>query len=216
MKKLLLSVVAVTVLIISAQAQITFGPKVGLNLANVAGDDTEDAKMKMGLQIGLVTDIAFSDAISLQTGLLFSQKGTKSELDFMDETYTMKTNINYLEIPINAVYGLDLGNNKLQLFAGPYVGIGLTGKISSDMDGSEDMDIQFVNDYVDLDDDKAGLKRFDLGLNFGAGYKINNIQIQANYGLGLSNLIPDFDGEASDDKISNSVIQFSVAYFFGN
>ncbi|MBI9054119.1 MAG: PorT family protein [Bacteroidales bacterium] len=216
MKKLLLSVIAVAVLFISAQAQITFGPKVGLNLANVAGDNTEDAKMKMGLQIGFVTDIAFSDAISLQTGLMFSQKGTKADLDIATETYTMKTNVNYLEIPINAVYGLNLGSNKLQLFAGPYVGIGLTGKTSLDMDGSDDMDIQFVNDYVDVDADKTGLKRFDIGLNFGAGYKINNIQIQANYGLGFSNLIPDFDGEASDDKVSNRVIQLSVAYFFGN
>jgi hypothetical protein len=216
MKKLFLSTLVLCFLFVSAQAQVTFAPKVGLNLANIAGDDTEDAKMKMGLQIGVLTDIAFSDAISLQTGLMFSQKGTKSEFDAGTETIKVKTNVNYLEIPINAVYGLDLGGNALQFFAGPYAGIGLTGKIKSDADGAEDVDIQFANDYVDVDDDKQGVKRFDIGLNIGAGYKINNIQIQANYGLGLANLIPDYDGEAPDDKISNRVFQISVAYFLGN
>lgn len=214
MKKLLLSVFAIT-LFIGATAQITFGPKVGLNLAKINGDDTENAKIKMGLQIGLITDIAFSDAISLQTGLIFSQKGSKSEIDVLDETYTSKMNINYLEIPINMVYGLNIADNTLQFFAGPYIGIGLTGKISSDIEGFEDMDITFGNDESDLIEGDFGCKRFDFGLNFGAGYKINKIQIQANYGLGLSNLIPDNDGEAPDYKIKNGVIQFSVAYFFG-
>ena len=207
MKKLLLSIIAVAALFISAQAQITFGPKVGLNLANVAGDNTEDAEMKMGLQIGVVTDIAFSDALSLQTGVMFSQKGSKDEFD--------RVNLNYLEIPINAVFGIDVGSNKLQFFAGPYLGIGLNGKISRDL-FDEDTDIQFGNDIMDVDDGKTPFNRFDIGLNAGVGYKINNIQIQANYGLGLSNLIPKFDSEASEDKISNGVMQLSVAYFFGN
>lgn len=213
MKKLLLSVLAVAVLFIGAQAQITFAPRVGLNMANIGGDETDDYKMKIGMQIGLVTDIAFSDAISLQTGLLFSQKGTKIDDDAFSDP--IKINVNYLEIPINAVYGLDLGGNTLQFLAGPYVGIGLSGKAKSDMDGFEDADIQFVNDYIDADADKSPMKRFDFGLNIGAGYKINNIQIQANYGLGFVNLIPDYDGEAPDDKNTNGVIQFSVAYFFG-
>lgn len=213
MKKLLL-VVLTLALFVGANAQVKLGVKAGLNLANLAGD-VEDNSMKIGAQVGVVADFAFGDALSLQTGLMFSQKGTKEEYDIMGETFTSKLNVNYLEIPINAVYGIGLGNNTLQLFAGPYIGIGLTGKMKSDVDGTDDVDIQFVSDYTDVDEDKVGFKRFDIGLNFGAGYRINNIQIQANYGLGLSNLIPEYDGEAPDDKITNSVIQFSVAYFFG-
>ena len=213
MKKLLLVVLALA-LFVGANAQVKLGAKAGLNLANFSGD-IEDNSMKIGVQVGAIADFAFGDAISLQTGLMFTQKGYKEDFEILGETFTSKVNLNYLEIPINAVYGLGIGNNTLQFFAGPYVGIGLTGKMKSDIDGADDMDIQFVSDYTDVDEDKSGLKRLDIGFNFGAGYKINNIQIQANYGLGLSNLIPDYDGETPDDKITNGVIQFSVAYFFG-
>lgn len=216
MRKILLTVFVLTLFLTNAFGQVSIAPKVGLNLANIGGDEVEDAKMKMGLQIGVITDIAFGEAISLQTGLMFSQKGYQQDIEGFTEEYNMKLKVNYLEIPINAVYGLQLGGNELQFLAGPYVGIGLFGKATSDADGSEDVDIQFVNDNADVDDDKFGIKRFDVGLNVGAGYKINNIQIQANYGLGLSNLAPDMDGESPDDKVSNRVFQISVAYFFGN
>lgn len=212
MKKVLLSLIAVAILFVGAQAQITFAPRVGLNMANVGGDDTDDNKMKMGMQIGAIVNYGFSDAISLQTGLLFSQKGTKIDAEGYSDPIIV--NVNYLEIPINAVYGLELGGNTLQFLAGPYVGIGLSGKVKSDMEGFEDTDIQFVSDAIDADADKAPMKRFDMGLNIGAGYKIDNIQIQANYGLGFANLIPDYDG--LDDKNTNGVMQISVAYFFGN
>ena len=211
MKKVLLSIIAVAILFVGAQAQITFAPRVGLNMANVGGDDTDDNKMKMGMQIGAIVNYGFSDALSLQTGLLFSQKGTKIDAKVYSDP--IKITVNYLEIPINAVYGLELGGNTLQFLAGPYIGIGLSGKMKSNMDGFEDVDIQFVNNAIDADADKAPMKRFDFGLNIGAGYKINNIQIQANYGLGFANLISDYDG--LDDKNTNGVMQVSVAYFFG-
>ena len=179
MKKVLLSLVAVAILFVGAQAQITFAPRVGLNMANIGGDDTDDMKMKMGMQIGAIANIGFSDALSLQPGLLFSQKGTTVEFEGTDETMKVKTN--YLEIPINVVYGLDLGGNQLQLFAGPYLGYGIGGKITSDAEDFEDIDIQFVSDAIDADEDKAAFAAFDLGLNIGVGYKINNIQIQADY-----------------------------------
>jgi len=212
MKKVLLISIALFAFILTSNAQVSFGPKVGLNLANVYGDNMDDAEMKIGAQVGVAVDFAFSDAISLQTGLLFPQKGFKeSEGDF-----TSTFNINYLDIPVHAVYGLDLGGNKLQFFVGPYVGVGLTGKAKLEMgDMEEEIDFQFVNDVTDADEDKYPVKRFDVGLDFGAGFMVSNFQIQAQYGLGMANLMPKYDGEDPEDKMSNGVINLSVTYFFG-
>ncbi|MGC9373523.1 MAG: outer membrane beta-barrel protein [Bacteroidales bacterium] len=140
------------------------------------------------------------------------QKGFKES----DGDYTAKLNVNYLDIPVHAVYGLDLGGNKLQFFVGPYVGVGLTGKAKFEMgDMEEEIDIQFVNDGIDADDDKLPMKRLDVGLDFGAGFMVSTFQIQAQYGLGLANLNPKWDGTDPEDKTSNGVINLSVTYFFG-
>ena len=212
MKKVLLISIALFAFILTSNAQVSFGPKVGLNVANVYGDDVDDTEMKIGAQVGVAADFAFTDAISLQTGLLFSQKGFKES----DGDYTMTVNVNYLDIPVHAVYGLDLGGNKLQFFVGPYVGVGLTGKAKFEMgDMEEEADIQFVNDGIDADDDKLPLKRLDVGLDIGAGFMVSNFQIQAQYGLGLANLEPKWDGTEPENKISNGVINLSVTYFFG-
>lgn len=211
MKKVFLTLAVVALFVVSASAQISIGARAGLNLANVSGD-VEDNSMLIGFQVGGVADIAFSDALSLQTGLLLSQKGATYD---MGGDITAKASVFYLEIPIHAVYGLELGGNTLQFFAGPYVGVGLFGKINPSEGDAVDFD--FMSDIpADYEYEKMPMQRLDYGLNFGAGYKLNNIQIQAQYGLGLANLNPKFDGEAPEDKVSNGVIQLSVTYFFGN
>lgn len=209
MKKIFLGLIALTFLAVATQAQVTFAPRVGFNMANIGGDNADDFKMKSGMQIGAVANIGFSDALSLQPALLFSQKGTKEDWD----DATIKMSLNYLELPINVVYGLNLGGNQLQFFAGPYLGYGISGKISSDVEGFEDIDVQFISDAIDADEDKAAVAPLDLGFNIGAGYKINNIQIQADYGLGLANINPLYDGKASENTNTNGLIQLSVAYF---
>ena len=210
MKKVLLTLAVVAMFVVSASAQLTFGARAGLNLANVSGD-VEDNSMLIGFQVGAIADYALSDAFSVQTGLLLSQKGAKYEMG--DET--AKATANYLEIPIHGVYALDMGGNTLQLFAGPYIGVGLFGKITSDAEGWEDIDMEFVSDAKDVED-AAPVSMLDYGVNFGVGYKMNNIQIQAQYGLGLANTLPKFDGESPEDKVTNTNIQLSLTYFFGN
>ncbi|MGC9373524.1 MAG: hypothetical protein ACP5DQ_00600 [Bacteroidales bacterium] len=64
-------------------AQVNFGVKAGLNLANVYGDDVDDSEIKIGAQVGLAVDFAFSDAMSLQTGLLFFKKDLKNLMEII-------------------------------------------------------------------------------------------------------------------------------------
>jgi hypothetical protein len=60
--------------------------------------------------------------------------------------------------------------------------------------------------------DNKGMNAFDLGLNFGAGVEVSSFQITAQYGLGLTNLAANSNGDLT---VKNKVFGVSVAYLFG-
>lgn len=184
-------------------SQATFGLRAGLNLANMTGKALNglDTKSLTTFSVGAVVDYELSESLSIESGLFLSNKGYKVE--FSGNTYS--TNINYLEIPVNVSYKLDVGDNKLNLFAGPYIGLAVGGKTKSDFAGIDDADIEFGTDDTDM------LKSSDFGLNVGAGFQIEKISIRAQYGLGLSNLDPSGN---SDMEIKNAVIGISLGYMF--
>ena len=209
--KLLIIVVAFT-MTTKSFAQVKYGVKAGLNLANMLEKDddetySEDYSMKIGFHLGGAAEIPISEKFSVQPGLLFSTKGFKMKIEGIDgffEDMNINVNLNYLEIPINAIYKIELGSSKLCINTGPYLGYALSGKVSYDKD-SESIDIGSSDD-----DD---LKALDYGFNIGAGIEINDaITIGLQYGLGLGNLSIDTD---NGYKLNNRVIGISVGYMFG-
>ena len=175
------------------------GIKGGLNLAKMkfeAANVDWATNSLTAFQVGLVGDFEISDPIYFNTGLLFSQKGTKLNVLGVD----VKIPVNFLEIPLNIAYKYDLGEAKLYGQAGPFIGIALTGKTKS---GDDEEDIEFGSD-----DDEW--KRLDAGLNFGAGVEIAAVQLGVNYGLGLANLANE-----EDAMIKTGVFSITAAYFFG-
>lgn len=234
MKKLSFTLCLITMTSILVHAQFQFGPKLGLNLANCAfnfkeSDLEPETKMRLAFAFGGVIDYGFSDAFSLQSGLMFSSKGYSSDLDaeadFQIDGYS-KVIFNYIEIPITIAYKI----KGFQIYAGPYVAFGMGGKLKWDytytINGVEetdkdDMKIKPKMGEVkegDLDDDEGAYSGLDYGLNFGLGYQIKSILINAGYSLGLGNIYPGFEDseyDRSDRKYSNRVISISVSYLFG-
>jgi hypothetical protein len=178
----------------TAQSQIRFGAKAGLNISNMefstgTGSYTPDSKV--GFHVGGILEYSINDNLVLQPGLLFSTKGYKFSNDFIDADVSLSC----LEIPINVMYKLDLGTVKVFGFAGPYLGYSLSGK-------SGDNDIEFGSGENEMN-------AMDFGLNFGAGAEFGQFQASLQYGLGLSNLSNEDSGKAK-----NKVIGISVAYLF--
>ncbi|MDR2037022.1 MAG: PorT family protein [Bacteroidales bacterium] len=186
LRRIFTLVMLATMVVGYAQAQFSFGAKAGFNLVNIYGSDVEDVKMKPAFQAGLVADYSFIEAFAVQAGVMFAQQGWKVD-NYLGGSDDAKINLNYIQIPINAMYKFSLGSSmKLFAQAGPYLGFGLGGKVKV---GDNDMDIKF-GDGDDID--KLYLDNaFDFGLGVGVGLQYNSFQLGVGYNFGLLDLDDD-------------------------
>lgn len=242
MKKLLLFIVAISLVGGTAMAQISFGPKIGGNLSKYAYnfDDSDfepDAKFRFGNSVGAVVDMPLLDFLSFQPSLLFSVKGSAYDLEEMNPNHEydgfMRDRVMYTEIPLNFAAKLELGPGSAQVFLGPYVAMAFSGKSISKYDVTlqdgtvtkvdEIDDIKFRNtvseDDIEDNEDASWMRPLDYGLSFGVGYQWNALLFNLGYQMGLANLTPDYedsDGfDRADYKVKNTSLFFSVAWLFG-
>lgn len=196
MKQKLTWIFVFSILITTANAQ-KIGIKAGLSLANAQYEYTQTSistSNLTGVLAGIIVEAPISNVIYFNSGILFSQKGTKLSLLGVE----IKFPVNYLEMPINFAYKYDLGTSKLFVQTGPYLGVGLSAKMKS---GGQEETLEFGSGTDQMN-------RIDLGFNFGAGLEIKKVQLGINYGLGLINLSND-----PDELMKNGALSFSVAVF---
>ena len=200
--------------------------KGGLNLANVSintNGDIDDAKSLVSFHAGLHGDIPITSFLAVQPGILFTGKGTKTQTgSTSDATYhTSTSNPMYVEVPVNIVFKAPLGGNaKFFAGAGPYIAMGVAGKIKEEgkflgISYSRDEAIQFSNDDpLTSDEEGAGfgiMRRFDYGLNGTVGFEGEKAVFSVNYGLGLAKLASGTNSNA-DDKNKHRVLSFTVGF----
>lgn len=236
MKKIVL-LVLLSLGVSSGYAQINFGILAGLNNAIQRGKDGVPPNTKYSLlwHAGMVADIPLAGRFYLQPQLLASVKGSGYEAHDLDTNVyfstrgvSNKTRMVYLEIPVNILYKHPLGPGKLIAGAGPYIAYGLGGKSRTAITtrngetSISEMTIKFKNETHPNDEEFGKYeyyKPLDGGLNFIAGYELNNgLCFNVNYSLGLMNTAPS-DGVLPDGThIShgtrkNSYFGLSVGYF---
>jgi len=190
---------------VSAQ-KIKYGSKLGVNIANIIGDETDDLNARTSLHAGVIAEIMISDEFSFQPELLYSAQGTKSDysetLDGVTFHFT-SVKLEYINVPLLAKYYIVEG---LSLEAGPQVGFLITANREFEKTVNEETETG-EEDIIDE------IKGIDFGLNFGLGYQLaSGIFLDARYNLGLSN-INDFEG-ADELKNQNRVLQISLGYLF--
>ena len=206
MKKIILSVALLLAAGFSASAQedIKFGVKAGVNFATFGGD-ADNADTRTGFHAGIVAEFKLSENFSVQPELLYSQMGAKSESSesFAGVTYRSEVTAkyDYISLPILAKYYIIEG---LSIEAGPQVGLLVSAKGES----TESAGGETLSSSGDL---KDTTKSIDFGVAGGVAYDLSmGVFFQARYYAGLSNT---YDGEGSGD-IKNSAIQLSVGYKF--
>lgn len=107
MKKIALIIFTIAIFSIISNAQdsrgtLRFGPKAGLNLANVYDTEGEefDADAKFGIVVGAFASIPLGELLGFQPELLFSQKGFQASGSVLGSAYTFTRTLNYLDIPL--------------------------------------------------------------------------------------------------------------------
>lgn len=215
MKKIILATSMAFFAIGSTNAQMSISPEVGVNLANIAGDNSDNNKMLLGIKGGVNFNFPISDNLYIAPGIFYNGKGTKVNNEQTILTTTVKTegksSLGYIEVPINVLYRYPIGDGALMINAGPYVAYGIAGKNKFDVTttiGSNDPVTVTNDNKVDFGSDAAQTNAFDYGINAGVGYELPmGLFIRAQYGYGLGNL-SNVDGV----KNSNTAIQLSLGY----
>lgn len=201
MKKLLLSAaILFGSLGAFAQGGLGYGLRAGVNIPKYS-TGLDETKSNTGFFLTGYLDAPISPNFSIQPGLSLQNKGTKWKP--VGDQREGKESIMTLDIPVNAVLKFPTTSGNFFLGAGPYVGFGLSGKFKG-----EDSQGKFENDIKFGTGSDKDLKRTDFGVNFLAGYQLSSgFQINAGYGLGLTNLAPN------DGSLKNRV--WSVGIGFG-
>lgn len=168
-----------------AQGGLGYGLRAGVNIPKYSMDNGS-TKSITGFFVTGYLDAPISPTFSIQPGLSLQNKGGKESIS--EGSSESKVTVMSLDIPVNLVAKFPTGaSGNFFVGAGPYVGFGLSGKTKQTLAGvtTED-DIKFGSGSGDQ------MKRTDFGVNFLAGYQLTNgFQINAGYGLGLTNLSPN-------------------------
>ena len=233
MRVFILILLANGLIVNRAQAQISFsfGPRLGGNLSTAtfnaleqstgsSGTLTTSRTPLLGVQVGLAASFGKGPWM-VQPALIFSQKGVRQKAtatdSFASETFTVTldatSRVNFLELPVNVVYAFGADGQGFQVFAGPYLAMGVGGnaEISEKLTSSNTASLfngeasgskgyafgntfaepNYNNSATDYDFD-ARVRRFDAGANFGVGYRTGPFQVQLSYAFGLLNAQPDY------------------------
>lgn len=229
MKARIFSLVAILVLTVTAlQAQVSFGVVAGPNFQNMVGKYSDGDKITNGLLVGfhagVKANIPVAPDFHFQTGLLFSQKGSKNNLGLIATKssggdYNTTTRISYIELPLHLLYRPAFGKGHILVGFGPYLAYGITGKQSISYGNfSYEPKIKFrseidVSEYWSID--HAYYRGFDAGADIFAGYELDmGLFIQLNTQLGLLNMMTEVLDYDYEPTLRNTGFGLSVGYNF--
>ena len=209
MKKLfLLSTTVVLSLLftpLNAQVHIQIGPKAGINIANITGDDAtingQTLDSKFGFGGGIFAMFQFGNIIAIQPEIYYSMKGATTTLNNIDVTFSL----DYVEaaILLKAVIPVQGANIRPAIFVGPVLGFSSTAEVKAEGNGQSA-----------TEDVSSTVQDTDFSLAFGGGIGfmlgMHELGLDVRYILGLKS----FDDSNANDDVKNSAINFNVYFGF--
>ena len=175
---------------------------------------------RLGGNIGLLGELQLgtSKRWFLHPGLLYQSKGRKffkrndsatSRLtDTLSTTKSFFTS--YIEIPLNLVYKVPLGNKaRFFMSAGPYLSFFYNGKQSIQARLSSNNTFKKEDTDFEVGNAPNKIKTIDFGINGRAGFDLGNILITGFFSQGLNN----FYTASYDGSFKHKVIGASVGFW---
>lgn len=203
MKKILSLVfmVAAMMYATSANAQVKFGLKGGLNVTSMSfSEDIFDASNKTGFFVGPMVKVTVPIVgLSFDAAALYDQK--EADVKYDDEFGKTNVKQQSINIPVNVRYGFGLSSlANVFLFAGPQWGFNV---------GDKNFDLEKVGNY--------SLKKSNFSVNVGAGVTLlNHLQVSANYNIACGKSADASFSKVleSVDKSRNNSWQIALGYWF--
>lgn len=222
-------IVAVLSIFVVAQTfgQLRFGVRGGLNFASMSEKNLLNGagtlSGRTAFHVGGIVELGLP-LISLESGLLLSSKGAQMKVSQsgggVSISGTSTLSPLYLEVPVHAILKINLVAAKIRLFAGPYIAFGIGGDSKNEFTasglpaGTSLASLGLSNSSAKIkygSTADSDLTSTDFGLDLGAGVEISKFVIQAQYGIGLSNLQP---AATNDESLKNKVFAISLGYMF--
>lgn len=212
MKKLILTIAAVTTLIAVSKAQdnetdfrekFTFGLKAGLNYSNVYDSQGEEfrADPKFGLAAGVFVAIPIGKYFGIQPEALISQKGFSATGRILGNTYKFTRTTTYLDVPL--FFALK-PSEFITILAGPqYSYLLKQSDVFANATTSIDQETEFVNDNI---------RKNTFGLAVGVDINLKHIVLGARAGWDVTN--NNGDGTSTTPRYKNAWYQATIGYRF--
>jgi hypothetical protein len=218
MKKVILSLSIIAIATVSANAQIKFGIKGGMNASNIIGDHSLSADetgnqdnlqytTKIGYNLGAFVNLPIKGKFSLQPEVMYSLQGANYKITDEDEfgdvsTSTGHLNLSYVQVPILAKFTF---GHKFYAQTGPQFGFLMSAK-DKFSGGSDDV--------------KSSFQSFDFAWGLGIGYTLPmGVGFDLRYNIGITAIdktsSDDNSGDGLDLKDHNSNLQVGIFYVFG-
>lgn len=206
------AIVAVSMLFAasSAQAQVKFGLKGGLNVTNMSlNSEVFDADNQTGFFIGPTVKFTLPIVgLGIDASALYDQRDAKVKVEDDGASVESKIKNQSINIPINLRYGVGLGSTaSLFLFAGPQFGFNVGDK----------------NQSLFKDAAQWRLKSSTFSVNVGLGAMLlSHLQISANYNIACGKTgettVSEALGTTAQEVFSKrgraNAWQIGLAYYF--
>ena len=195
----------------SAQAQVKFGLKGGLNVTNMSlNSEVFDADNQTGFFIGPTVKFTLPIVgLGIDASALYDQRDAKVKVEEGDgASVESKIKNQSINIPINLRYGVGLGSTaSIYLFAGPQFGFNVGDKNQSL--------------YKDLAQWRLKSSTFSVNVGLGA-MLLSHLQISANYNIACGKTgettVSEALGTTAQEVFSKrgraNAWQIGLAYYF--
>ena len=172
----------------------SYSVRAGFNASTRIGDDMPSKNWyhwRHSFNVGVTCDIRKSKRFLGRTGVYYTEKG------FNEEPGGQYTHLNYLEMPVLAVFQWKLARMvNFEMQVGMFFAYGVCGKMSWSVSDSVYVPESDVWDYdhfktvgrpvfKDSEWGSASYKRYDKGVNFGFGFNVYNCYIGGSYDLSV-------------------------------
>jgi len=194
----------------SAQAQVKFGLKGGLNVTNMSlNSEVFDADNQTGFFIGPTVKFTLPIVgLGIDASALYDQRDAKITVENNGASVESKIKNQSINIPINLRYGVGLGSTaSVYLFAGPQFGFNVGDK----------------NQSIFKDMGEWRLKSSTFSVNVGLGAMLlSHLQISANYNIAcgktgettVSSALGELAQSAAKKRGRANAWQIGLAYYF--